>query len=35
MNNQCNIVNIVWVDRGIILTLIYWGWRKYFYLKKY
>lgn len=29
MNNQCNIVNIVWVDRGIILTLIYYIFKKY------
>jgi len=29
LNNQCSIVNIVWIDRGIILTLIYYICKKY------
>jgi len=29
LNNQCKIVNIVWIDRGIILTLIYYICKKY------
>ena len=33
-NNQCKMVNIVWVERGILLTIIYIIIKKYDYLKK-
>lgn len=29
LNNQCKLVNTVWIDRGIILTLIYYITKKY------
>jgi hypothetical protein len=29
LNSQCKIINIVWIDRGIILTLIYYICKKY------
>ena len=33
-NNQCNMINIVWIDRGIILTIIYYILKKYDILLK-
>lgn len=33
-NNQCKMMNIVWVERGILLTLIYIIIKKHDYLKK-
>ena len=33
-NNQCKIINIVWIERGILLTIIYYIIKKYKELKK-
>ena len=32
-NNQCKMINIVWIERGILLTLIYYIIKKYDNLK--
>jgi len=32
LNNQCRIVNIVWIERGIIITIIYYILKKYILL---
>jgi hypothetical protein len=34
LNNQCKMINIVWIERGILLTLIYLIIKKYNFLKK-
>ena len=33
-NNQCKMINIVWIERGILLTLIYCIIKEYDYLQK-